>query len=80
MGRESASRTSCVPVEADLVQSEAPASANFPASQSEQVLADVAPKDCEYLPDGQLEQVAEPTDALYVPAVQLVHGPPSGPL
>ena len=30
--------------------------------------------------DGQLEQVAEPTDALYVPTVQLVHGPPSGPL
>ena len=29
---------------------------------------------------GQLEQVAEPTDALYVPTVQLVHGPPSGPL
>ena len=27
--------------------------------------------------DGQLEQVADPTDALYV---QLVHGPPSGPL
>ena len=63
-----------------FVQSEAPVPANFPASQSEQVLADVAPKDCEYLPDGQLEQVAEPTDALYVPAVQLVHGPPSGPL
>ena len=36
-----------------LVQSEAPASANFPASQSEQVLADVAPKDSEYLPVGQ---------------------------
>ena len=30
--------------------------------------------------DGQLEQVAEPTDALYLPTVQLVHGPPSGPL
>ena len=36
-----------------VVQSEAPASANFPASQSEQVLADVAPNDSEYLPDGQ---------------------------
>ena len=33
-----------------LVQSEAPASANFPASQSEQALADV---DSEYLPAGQ---------------------------
>ena len=63
-----------------FVQSEAPASANFPASQSEQVLADVAPKESEYLPDEQLEQVAEPTDALYLPAVQLVHEPPSGPL
>ena len=29
---------------------------------------------------GQLEQVAAPTDSLYLPAVQLVHGPPSGPL
>ena len=63
-----------------FVQLEAPASANFPASQSEQVLADMAPKDSEYLPDGQLEQVAEPTDALYLPAAQLVHEPPSGPL
>ena len=36
-----------------LVQSEAPASANFPASQSEQVLATLAPKDAEYLPAGQ---------------------------
>ena len=63
-----------------LVQSEAPASANFPASQSKQVLADVAPKKSEYLPDEQLEQVAEPTDALYLPAAQLVHEPPSGPL
>ena len=29
---------------------------------------------------GQLEQEAEPEELLYVPAVQLVHGPPSGPL
>ena len=29
---------------------------------------------------GQLEQVAAPTDSLYLPTVQLVHGPPSGPL
>ena len=29
---------------------------------------------------GQLEQEAEPEALLYVPAVQLVHGPPSGPL
>ena len=36
-----------------FVQSEAPDPANFPASQSEHVLADVAPKDAEYLPAGQ---------------------------
>ena len=30
--------------------------------------------------DGQLEQEAEPEKLLYLPAVQLVHGPPSGPL
>ena len=36
-----------------FVQSEAPASANFPASQSEQVLATLAPKDAEYWPAGQ---------------------------
>ena len=32
------------------------------------------------LPDGQLEQEAEPEKLLYLPTVQLVHGPPSGPL
>ena len=30
--------------------------------------------------DGQLEQEAEPEALLYLPAVQLVHGPPAGPL
>ena len=36
--------------------------------------------EAEVVPEGQLEQEAEPEELLYLPAVQLVHGPPSGPL
>jgi hypothetical protein len=55
------------------VQSEAPASANFPASQSEQALADVENKDSEYLPSGQAVQVVDELALEYLPAVQEAH-------
>ena len=42
--------------------------------------SDVAPEMVEYLPLRQRAQDAEPEELLYLPTVQLVHGPPSGPL
>ena len=39
-----------------------------------------APDVAENVLEGQLEHGAEPEALLYLPTVQLVHGPPSGPL
>ena len=44
------------------------------------VCAPVAPTVPENVPPTQVSQIAEPGELLYVPAVQLVHAPPSGPL
>ena len=40
----------------------------------------MAPEVVEYVSLPQVSQIAEPGELLYVPAVQLVQGPPSGPL
>ena len=47
--------------------------------QLEHVLDVVAPEIVEYVPPAQRAQEAEPGEILYVPAVQLVQDPPSGP-
>ena len=47
--------------------------------QLEHVLDVVAPEIVEYMPPAQRAQEAEPGEILYVPAVQLVQDPPSGP-
>ena len=48
--------------------------------QLEHVLDVVAPEIVEYVPPAQRAQEAEPGEILYVPAVQIVQDPPSGPL
>ena len=48
--------------------------------QLEHVLDVAAPSISEYVSPAQRAQEAEPVELLYVPAVQLVHAPPSGPL
>jgi len=47
--------------------------------QLEHVLDVAAPSISEYVSPAQRAQEAEPVELLYVPAVQLVQGPPLGP-
>ena len=66
-------------LQVQFVKAELPSDELEFVGQSLHVELAEAPTAVEYVPAGQSLQLAEPVDALYVPASHAVHVPPSGP-